>query len=253
MIYTGLVSVTFRKLSPKEIVEMVKKAGLKGIEWGGDIHVPHGDVLRAREVSQMTQDFGLRVAAYGSYYKVGHNTEKEMAFERVLETAVALKAPTIRIWAGDRGSRNADEAWWNKVADESRSLASMSEKEGISISFEYHNDTLMDTPEAASRLLKEINHSNIRSYWQIPIELNKGMRKYSLEQIIPWLSNIHMYYYKDQLRATLADGQEEWTDYLEIIKKLEGEHFCMIEFVKNDNPQQFFEDASTLNKLLKMN
>ena len=42
MIYPGLVSVTFRKLSPEEIVQLVVSSGLKGIEWGGDIHLPHG-------------------------------------------------------------------------------------------------------------------------------------------------------------------------------------------------------------------
>jgi len=50
MIYTGLVSVTFRKLSPTQIVNPVSKVGLQGIEWGGDIHVPTGDIYKAREV-----------------------------------------------------------------------------------------------------------------------------------------------------------------------------------------------------------
>ena len=43
---TGLVSVTFRDKTPAEIVSEVKKAGLDAIEWGGDVHVPHGDVKR---------------------------------------------------------------------------------------------------------------------------------------------------------------------------------------------------------------
>jgi 3-dehydroshikimate dehydratase len=50
MIKTGLVSVSFRKFSPEKIIEMVKNAGLCAIEWGGDVHVPHGDVELARKV-----------------------------------------------------------------------------------------------------------------------------------------------------------------------------------------------------------
>jgi 3-dehydroshikimate dehydratase len=46
MIHPGLVSVTFRKLTPVEVAGLVKKGGLKSIEWGGDIHVPHGDLAR---------------------------------------------------------------------------------------------------------------------------------------------------------------------------------------------------------------
>ena len=63
MISSGLVSVTFRKLSPAEIVDLVRQAGLNCIEWGGDIHVPHGDCVRAREVRQRTLAAGLTVAA----------------------------------------------------------------------------------------------------------------------------------------------------------------------------------------------
>ncbi len=39
----GLVSVTFRQLSPEEIVRVAREAGLTVIEWGGDVHVPPGD------------------------------------------------------------------------------------------------------------------------------------------------------------------------------------------------------------------
>ena len=41
MIESGLVSITFRKLTVEKIIELVKEAGLQGIEWGGDVHVPH--------------------------------------------------------------------------------------------------------------------------------------------------------------------------------------------------------------------
>jgi hypothetical protein len=46
MIQTGLVSITFRQLSPPAIIDLVRQAGLEGIEWGGDVHVPHGDLGR---------------------------------------------------------------------------------------------------------------------------------------------------------------------------------------------------------------
>lgn len=66
---SGLVSVTFRNLAIKEIVKIVVEAGLDGIEWGGDIHVPHGDLQVAKQTMRMTEDAGLTVTAYGSYYR----------------------------------------------------------------------------------------------------------------------------------------------------------------------------------------
>ncbi|MEL7086971.1 MAG: hypothetical protein AAGL98_00775 [Planctomycetota bacterium] len=67
MILPGLVSVTFRKLTPTQICELAADAGLQGIEWGGDVHVPAGDVGAAKAVAALTRARGLAVAAYGSY------------------------------------------------------------------------------------------------------------------------------------------------------------------------------------------
>ena len=105
MLTPGLVSVTFRKLTPEEIIALSAKAGVQSIEWGGDIHVPAGDVARAKEVGQQTRDAGLMVAAYGSYYRLAGGGRFPAPFEQVLATAAALGAPTIRIWAGVKGAK----------------------------------------------------------------------------------------------------------------------------------------------------
>ena len=34
----GLVSVSFRQLSPDRIAELVSECGLSGVEWGADVH-----------------------------------------------------------------------------------------------------------------------------------------------------------------------------------------------------------------------
>ena len=242
MLHSGLVSVSFRAFSAEEIIALVVKAGLKGIEWGGDIHVPHGDVKRAAEVGRMTGNAGLKTAAYGSYYIAGREGQGTVPFEKVLESAVALKAPTIRIWAGDRGSGEADAAWRSKVTEDSRHIAALAEKEGITISFEYHRDTLTDTPESAYALLKGINHKNIRTYWQQNFNegLEAGLK--SIDTVTPWLSNIHV--------NRLADGFNEWQSYVNHIKGIDGERFIMLEFVKNNDPEAFLKDAEALKQLL---
>ncbi|MCJ7549353.1 MAG: sugar phosphate isomerase/epimerase, partial [Anaerolineae bacterium] len=117
MIQTGLVSVTFRKLTPRAIVDLVAEAGLDAIEWGGDVHVPHGEIEIARSVRQMTEDAGLDMPSYGSYYRAGHS--KLVPFGTVVETAIALGAPIIRIWAGKQGTAAADEAYWLRVIEDS--------------------------------------------------------------------------------------------------------------------------------------
>ena len=38
----GLVSVTFRQLSPEDIIDITYASGLKAVEWGSDVHLPAG-------------------------------------------------------------------------------------------------------------------------------------------------------------------------------------------------------------------
>ena len=106
----GLVSISFRDRTPTELIAASVRAGLQGIEWGGDIHVPHGNLNVAREVAARTREAGLQVAAYGSYYRVGRDETRQEAFAQILDTAVALQAPLIRVWAGEQGSAKTPPA-----------------------------------------------------------------------------------------------------------------------------------------------
>src|SRR4051812_3410864 len=138
---TGLVSITFRALPPERVVELVRQAKLDAIEWGGDVHVPHGDVARAREVRTMTLDAGLAVAAYGSYYRAAVSESDGPPFARVLESAVQLAAPTIRVWAGNRASADASADDRQRVADDLRRIADLAAAANVTVSLEYHANT----------------------------------------------------------------------------------------------------------------
>ena len=253
MLCGGLVSITFRRLSPREIVKLVKKSGLEGIEWGGDVHVPHGDLSVAREVATMTQEEGLAVAAYGSYYRVGCEGQDNVPdFEAVLETALELEAPIIRVWAGNKGSHEADEKLWDRVVEDSIRIGDMAQKENIFVAYEYHGDTLTDTLESTQKLMKLVNHHNIRSYWQPLSHHSLEDRLTGLEEILPWLANIHVYHWNSfSDRFTLEEGSEEWSDYISIIKELWDQRYALIEFVKDDKEEQFLQDAETLTRWLE--
>ena len=54
---SGIISVTFRPKTRAEIVELSKEAGLESIIWGGDIHVPHGDLSAAKEAPSFVKTF----------------------------------------------------------------------------------------------------------------------------------------------------------------------------------------------------
>lgn len=251
LIKTGLVSISFRNLTVEKIIEIVKKANLEGIEWGGDLHVPHGNFKRAKEVSIITEEAGLEVAAYGSYFRVGSDNQEISSFDEVLKTAVELNAPLVRVWAGDRGSEEADEAWWQKVIEKSKNIASMAADKDIKIAYEYHDGTLTDTDESASRLLKKVDHDNIYCYWQPPHKMDVVARRESLQEIVPWLAYIHVFYWESHERCPLSKGREDWLQYLKVASEISGLHYAMLEFVRDDQPEQFLEDAKVLNKIVR--
>lgn len=253
MIEPGLVSITFRKNSPADIIEWVRRAGLSAIEWGGDIHVPHGDTGRAAEVARMTRDAGLRVACYGSYYRCGVSEGEGLAFDAVLDTARALGAPRIRVWAGKGASASADPAAWAAVIEDARRIADRAAAAGLEIAFEYHANTLTDTPESARRLLDALPHPAIRTLWQPPNGMDDAGCAASLKSVLPRLAHLHVFHWSFEgglKREALAAGAARWRPWIEIVRSLSRAPEALIEFVRGDSAEAFLEDAATLRSWL---
>lgn len=246
----GLVSITFRQLSPTAIIDLVRQAGLVGIEWGGDVHVPHGDVTTAELVGQQTRTAGLEVAAYGSYYRVSH--KESGPFTDVLAAAVALAAPTIRVWAGRQGTADADPSYWDAVVADARQIADMAAAEGIQIAFEFHANTLTDTNDAARSLAQAVDRPNVRLYWQPPRYSSVVYNLDGIHTVTPWLDNIHIFQWNRESgdREPLALGRADWQQYLETIRQVPGERYAMLEFVEQDSPEAFLRDAAELRNWL---
>ena len=60
MIKSGLCSVTFRNKTPGEIIDLTARAG---------------DIKAAEEIRIMTEENGLEIPAYGSYYRLGNGQD----------------------------------------------------------------------------------------------------------------------------------------------------------------------------------
>lgn len=249
MIKTGLVSVTFRKLSPAEIVALVKKAGQEGIEWGGDVHVPPTDLARAREVREMTEDAGLKVACYGSYYRLGDESPVGGAFEQVLAAAVTLGAPVIRVWAGKKSPAEASDEDYERTAADLRRCAEAALREGVIVATESHVNTLTETEEAAERLFRLTGHRNARTLWQPPVDTPRDQKLKLLRAQMPRLEHLHVYHWVNGERRPLSEGVDDWKEYLREAYPPEGARWALLEFVLDDSPERYLEDATTLNRL----
>jgi sugar phosphate isomerase/epimerase len=248
----GLVSVTFRQLSPQKIAELCVSAGLQGIEWGGDVHVPHGDRDSAREVLSLTRNAGLEVAAYGSYYRVGKSEQDGLSFDDVLQTAVDLGAPTIRVWAGTKNSEDADEEYFSAVAGELRRICDLAAAQNIRVATEFHGNTLTNTASSAHRLLTETDHPNLRTLWQVPVGDSPAEALRGLHSLHPHLLNVHVFQWllkpEGLDRRPLEEGAEVWQEYFAAAR--DKAQWALLEFVAGDDPAQLLRDAATLNRWL---
>lgn len=254
MISTGLVSVSFRHLDYGSVIKLAREAKLEGIEWGGDIHVPYLEMATAKEVSRQTTDEGLKVVSYGSYYWVGDSEAEGMSFEGVLQTAVALGAPMIRVWAGSQDPDKASPAYVAHVVEDAMRIAKLAEAAGVAVSFEAHAGTLTDGTQAAMAFLDQVRHPNLQAYWQPPYAAPQDVCEKGLASILHRLSHMHVFHKgaNQDIRFPLAAGRSRWASYLAAVHRTGRTHYALLEFVRRDNPEFLFEDARTLNRWVEM-
>ncbi len=243
---TGLTSVTFRKKEAEEIIALALRTGLDGIEWGGDVHVPAGDVKRAEEIGMKTRSAGLRVLSYGSYFRAGEGED----FAPVLASAKALGAPMIRIWAGQKSFEESTPEEFSAIAARIRAAAQAAEKENISLAAEYHRKTATQTKEGALALLQAVNSKNFNLYWQPNPDITMQEQLAEIDMLLPRLKTIHVFYWVNKNeRRLLEEGIAPWKMYLEHLAKGSGTHDLVLEFVKEDSEESFEKDAAALRRL----
>lgn len=282
----GLVSISFRSLSPAEIVDLCREAGLDGVEWGGDVHVPHGDLGAAESVRGLCRDAGLRIASYGSYYRLGSSEQNGLPFQSVLDSARALGAPVIRVWAGERGSAETDDAGRRAVSQDARRVVELAAAAGVAVAFEWHGNTLTDDLVSGLSLLADA--PGAATYWQPPLGVSEAEGKAQIEAIraLPAaagpasasalasasgprgacvdgpaggdgarLSHVHVFSWRRGAdggveRLPLSDGAS-WPAWFEALSPRGEPGWALLEFFAADSRDQALRDAATLRRWLK--
>lgn len=258
-IKTGLVSITFRKKTPEDVVALVSDAGLDAIEWGGDIHAPHGDVAKAREIRGMCENRGIAIPSYGSYYRAGVSEAEGLSFSSVLDSAVELGAETIRIWGGKGNSVELSSMERGEIVDDIIRIANLAGAAGVKVGLEFHSGTLTDTDESVSNLLDELgDNDNVFLYWQPRVGDAVEDALNSMSLVFPRLGHLHVYHWNSNDSGTLdkrplAEGEGDWMRYLSAVSSAENKprmsRFAMLEFVRGGEAAQFADDAAVLRKL----
>lgn len=246
MVVPGIVSATFKTRSIEEVLRIAKNAGLDAIEWSENHHIAKGDVEFAKEVAKLTQESGLEIAGYGSYYRLGEG----MDLKPSLETAKALGAKMLRIWAGSKPSAALTEDERNALISELLEAVELAKQYDIVLNLEWHKNTLTDENESGLDVLKTINSPYLHTLWQPTQALSFEERKEGLKMILPYLSYLHVYYWDESGRRPFDEGLEHWREYFSVLEK-DKKYYALLEFVLKDSEEQFYQDAAALKALLQ--
>lgn len=252
MFSLGLTSVTFRHLDFRQIPACCVQAGLSCIEWGGDVHVPPAAPDRAIQAARLTAAAGLRVSSYGSYYRCGEARDAPAAFAPHLETARRLGAPVVRLWAGSRGSREADSTYFQRIAEETRALCRMAAAANITLAFEYHPHTLTDCAQAAVRLAEAVGMVNCGLYFQADPALSVQENRRALRRLLPYLKKVHVYHCDPAFRRLSLGESGGSALWRELLAELGAAQVCvdlLFEFLKDPTPEGLLREAELLRSL----
>ncbi|WP_217651739.1 sugar phosphate isomerase/epimerase family protein [Mangrovactinospora gilvigrisea] len=263
--------MTFRELDVPTVVGLTADAGLRAVEWGGDVHVPVGDLAAAGRARALCAEKGVDVASYGSYWRAGDVA----GFAAVVRTAAELGAPGIRVWAGEKGSAESSPVERAAVAAALAGGADLAAEHGITVSLEFHRNTLTDTLASARALLDEAAALRpgaelpLCSYWQpdwwtAPTGIGPADAVAELAALGERLTTVHVFSWAtDGARLPLAEREELWRA---VFRALHAEgahaggapadgahaggaargHYALMEFVAGGDAEVFRKDAATL-------
>lgn len=245
----GLVSISFRELTPFELVDVCVKDGIQAIEWGSDVHVPPHDLENAKKVKEYCNKNNISCPTYGSYYHIGVEEHiGNVDFSTLITTAKILDAKVIRIWPGKTASEDATPEYVDRCASQLRELCELAQKDDISLALEYHWKTLTDTAESTLNLIQKTNMPNLKTYWQMNYERNPEDHLKEIALLKGHIANIHTYFWDGRTRLPFSEGEEIWRSYISQLK----DHNVpfMFEHLKDDSLTQLSEDTTVLKKLL---
>jgi hypothetical protein len=219
------------------------------VEWGGDVHVPAGDLKTARRVRRDCANAGVAICSYGSYYRAA--SSPQAAGEAALDTAAELGAPRVRVWAGATPSSAATGQERADVTAGLAELAAQAAARDVTIAVEYHGGTLTDERNSALHLLQEVAAPNVSLYWQPPLDMPDEQAITDALAILPHASALHVFsWLPGQTRRALPFRQAMWRPVI-AAAEVTGTSDALLEFVPDDDPALVRREAETLHEWIR--
>lgn len=241
----GVVSVSFRGYSPKEIIKAAANANLSVIEWGSDVHAPASDREALRRIAALQSEYGITTSSYGSYFRLGVNGLSELY--SYAEAARLLGTDIIRVWCGNKSGADMTKDERKSLIDECKGAAKIAEECGVILCTECHRATFTEMREDAVFLMNEVASQGFRTYWQ-PFQWQSHEENLlNAEALSPYATHLHVFNWRDSEKLPLADAVEDWQKYL---KKFDTPRTLLLEFMPNDGIDELKAEADALRKII---
>lgn len=237
----GLVSVSFRKHSPKEILEEMRRAGLLFIEWGSDVHAPCYDLERLNEIVKLQKKYGIECSSYGTYFRLCETPIEEL--ENYVKAAKILGTDVLRLWCGAKSGAEMTETEKSKLLSLCRQAAEIAEANGVTLCMECHKNTFTENVDDAVWLMDEIGSPRIRMYWQ-PFQWQSISENVeNAKKIAPYAEHIHVFNWRGEEKLPLAEAILEWQKYL---NEFSVPRTLLLEFMPKGTLEELKEESEAL-------
>ena len=241
----GLVSVSFRKHTPEEILAAVKSAGLSCIEWGSDIHAPCKDTDRLQKIAALQKEYGITCSSYGTYFRLGVTPLSELA--DYIAAAGILGTSILRLWGGTKKGADMSPGELEDFTDTCRKAAAMAEEAGVILCLECHMLSITETPDYAVALMEAVNSPAFRMYWQPFQWLDTEGSLSVAKAYAPYAEHIHVFNWHGSAKYPLADGAEDWKRYLTVFTT---PRTLLLEFMPDDRIESLPTEARALRAII---
>ena len=223
----SIFTVGAPEYTPEELLKKLKEYGYDGVEWRvtepskpqegakADYWENNRCTIdvntveeKAEEIKKMCDDYGVEIAALGTYTRCN---EYEKA-EEAVRAAAKMGCKKIRISPYMYDGSEDYNVLFNKAVEDYKVLEGFAKKYGVKINLEMHMNTITTSASAAYRLVSNFDSKYIGVIYDVGNMVFEGYEQYKagLEILGDYLDHVHIKSAAWKEKETLDDGTVVW-------------------------------------------
>ena len=238
----GIATIALRRYDIFTALDLAADAGFAGVEiWGKPPHTPEElDQDHMRRVRDRARENGLDIPVFGSYANPSW-PEYEQRSADAIKLALLLGAKIVRVWAGNKEPKDADEELWQHAAGSFHEFALRAEYEGLTLAMETHADTLCFMPEGCLKLIEMANAPNLKLNYQPRDFANPDIER-DVRMLGDHVVMVHAQNFRPSCveqgkldRCLIEEGAVDYDKALSLLAKHGFDGRVEVEFLKGEN------------------